>query len=350
MAAPPNDYDSPWKEALEHYFSAFLALLAPRLHAHIDWAHAPEFLDKELQAIARDAGSGRRYADKLVRVQGIGGQPALILVHVEVQGGDTGPVALARLGQRMFQYFHRIGDRYLSDRHLSIGDWHQGTAVDTLPYSAAATAIFSLGVLTDSRGGKPFLTYRRQFLGCGVLFRFPVVHLGSWYQAWDKLERLAARNPFALVVMAQLRAQDSRDGPTRLVSKTALTRLLYNYDYPREDILQLFRLIDWIIALPPELEPAYVREVDAIEQELNMAYVTSIERLGEQRGKFEGRQEGRLEGQLEGTATVLQTLIQRKFGELPSWARERIAQADAPALRQWALNVLDADRIEAVFD
>jgi len=73
-----------------------------------------------------------------------------------------------------------------------------------------------------------------------------------------------------------------------------------------------------------------------------MAYVTSIERLGEQRGKQAGR--------LEGTATVLQTQIQRKFGELPSWARECIAQADATALQQWALNVLDADSIEAVFD
>jgi hypothetical protein len=32
------DYDSPWKEALEVYFPAFLLLLFPRTHADIDWS------------------------------------------------------------------------------------------------------------------------------------------------------------------------------------------------------------------------------------------------------------------------------------------------------------------------
>jgi hypothetical protein len=34
---PQSDYDSPWKEALEQYFEAFLALFFPDAHAVIDW-------------------------------------------------------------------------------------------------------------------------------------------------------------------------------------------------------------------------------------------------------------------------------------------------------------------------
>ena len=69
--SPKNDYDSPWKEALERFFPEFLALLFPAIHTRIDWRVAPEFLDKELQQIGADSPRGRRYADKLVRVRAL---------------------------------------------------------------------------------------------------------------------------------------------------------------------------------------------------------------------------------------------------------------------------------------
>jgi hypothetical protein len=72
--APKSDYDSPWKEALERFFPEFLALLFPAIHARIDWRVPPEFLDKELQQIGAGSPRGRRYADKLVRVQARDGQ------------------------------------------------------------------------------------------------------------------------------------------------------------------------------------------------------------------------------------------------------------------------------------
>ena len=82
---PSSDYDSPWKEALERYFEPFMALLWPALHPRIDWAQPLRFLDKELQQIARDAGSGRRHADKLVQVSTHEHGARLVLVHVEVE-------------------------------------------------------------------------------------------------------------------------------------------------------------------------------------------------------------------------------------------------------------------------
>jgi hypothetical protein len=44
-----DDYDSPWKEALERYLPDFLPLLFPDAQAGIDWSQGYEFLDKELQ-------------------------------------------------------------------------------------------------------------------------------------------------------------------------------------------------------------------------------------------------------------------------------------------------------------
>ena len=64
----PADYDSPWKEAIEQYFPAFMAFFFPEIHADIAWYQGYEFLDNELVRVVRDATIGRRYADKLVKV------------------------------------------------------------------------------------------------------------------------------------------------------------------------------------------------------------------------------------------------------------------------------------------
>jgi hypothetical protein len=79
------DYDSPWKEALELYFPAFLALFFPRIHADIDWSRGHVFLDKELQRLLPKGGRGRLYVDKLVKVWRPNGREAWVLIHVEVQ-------------------------------------------------------------------------------------------------------------------------------------------------------------------------------------------------------------------------------------------------------------------------
>lgn len=62
----------------------------------------------------------------------------------------------------------------------------------------------------------------------------------------------------------------------------------------------------------------------------------------------EGRQEGRLEGRLEGEAALLLRLLERRFGALPDWARDRIAAADTTALEQWGLRLLEAESLDDV--
>src|SRR5258708_29475805 len=101
------DYDSPWKEALDAYFEAFLALLFPEVHAQIDWSRGHESLDKEFQQVVREAEVGRRYVDKLVKVWTKDGIECWVLIHVEVQTTRD-----AELPRRMYVYNYRVFDRY----------------------------------------------------------------------------------------------------------------------------------------------------------------------------------------------------------------------------------------------
>jgi hypothetical protein len=80
-----SDDDSPWKEALDVYFDAFMAFCFPEIHSDINWLRGYESLDTELQEVVRDAETGRRLADKLVKVWLKDGQEVVVLVHVEIQ-------------------------------------------------------------------------------------------------------------------------------------------------------------------------------------------------------------------------------------------------------------------------
>lgn len=86
--------------------------------------------------------------------------------------------------------------------------------------------------------------------------------------------------------------------------------------YAKQDVIELFRLIDWFLALPADLTVAFRRDLLNYEKEKAMPYVTSIERLGRQ----EGRQEGRVQTLQEDILDILET----RFGEVPAAIREQV--------------------------
>ena len=76
-----------------------------------------------------------------------------------------------------------------------------------------------------------------------------------------------------------------------------------------------------------------------------MPYVTSIERMGIEKGRQQGRQEGIQQGEM----SLLMRLLVRRFGALPSWAEQRLEQASLEDLERWADRVLDASTLAEVF-
>ena len=235
-------------------FEEFLLFFFPQAHREIDWTRQPEFLDKELKEVVRDAELGRRFADKLVKLYRTNGEENWILVHVEVQSQEEDDFP-----KRIFSYNYRIFDRY--DREVA-----------------------SLAILGDERANWRPEQYGYQLFGCSVDFRFPVVKLVDYQQRLSELE--ASTNPFATVVMAHLAAlETSGDRPKRLRQKLALVRRLYSMGFERSEVLNLFAFIDWMLTLPLDLETEFKRSVEQLEAEQRMQYITSFERIGIEKGK-----------------------------------------------------------------
>src|SRR5690606_32431007 len=115
----------------------------PELYRQIDWSVAPVLLDKELQAISRDAANGRRLADKLVlvRLARIDAPELWLLIHIEVQAGRITRRGLQDMARRMYQYSYRIEDQYLiGDDEAKSGAVPQRLAMDeALPELTATT-------------------------------------------------------------------------------------------------------------------------------------------------------------------------------------------------------------------
>ncbi len=251
------DYDSAWKEALDLYFEAFLRLLFPEVHRQIDWSRGYESLDKEFQQVVREAELGRRYVDKLVKVWTKDGIECWVLIHVEIQTTRE-----ADFPQRMFVYNYRVYDRY-------------------------NRPVASLAVLADDDDGWRPTEFRSSVFGCETGIRFPVVKLLDFAAQEATLE--ASDNPFAQVVLAHLKARQTRDDAVaRHTWKIRLVRGLFERGFSAQDVRELFRLIDWLMELPPALDVIFDQEVAKFQEEKRMPYVTSIERVGHRKGLRQG--------------------------------------------------------------
>ncbi|MEO5350775.1 MAG: DUF4351 domain-containing protein [Magnetococcus sp. YQC-3] len=47
-------------------------------------------------------------------------------------------------------------------------------------------------------------------------------------------------------------------------------------------------------------------------------------------------------------ADTLTRQLQRRFGDLPPWASQKIADAELSTLEEWSLRILDATTLESV--
>jgi len=196
------------------------------------------------------------------------------------------------------------------------------------------------GVLADSNRNFRPNSYHWGRWGCELDFRFPSVKLLDWQDHWAQLEN--SDNVFALVVMAQLRAKSSKRAEERQAWKFQLVQLMYERGYERDVILQLFRVIDWMIRLPEALERQFLESVYQLEESKKMPYVTSAERFGIEKGMQQGMQQGE--------ANMLLRQMTRKYGvDVTAAYREQIEKADAETLLEWSERLLFAEKIEEIF-
>jgi len=123
----------------------------------------------------------------------------------------------------------------------------------------------------------PTETISRQLWETKIDFNFKVVKLLDYSDRSPELE--TSPNPFAIVVVAHLKAQETRSNRLeRKRWKLILVRRLYEQNYSRTEVINLFHFIDWVMSLPEELEQEFWQAVQELEKERSMPYVTSVQR------------------------------------------------------------------------
>ena len=203
----------------------------------------------------------KRYADKLVEVYRLSGEKAIVICHIEVQNEGE-----ADFGARMYSYNYRLRDRY-------------------------NCSVVSLAILTDdSKKWRPS-GFQDELWGCSTDFKFPAVKLLDYQENWAALGE--SRNPFAVVVMAQLKTKETHNKPQeRKAWRYRLTTMLYDQGYGEQDILELHAFLDWMMRLPEDVEKQFQFELNAFEEAKQMKYVTTGERMAETRGETRGEVRG----------------------------------------------------------
>jgi Domain of unknown function (DUF4351) len=306
MTEPRADLDGPWKDILRAYFPQAIAFFFPQTAELIDWSKPYEFLDKEFQKVSQDAEVGRRYADQLVKVWLKGGQELWLLLHLEVQSQSE-----TDFEERMFIYSLRIFDQF---RQVPI----------------------SLAILCDeSLSWRPH-EYGAIYPDTRLHFEFGTAKLLDWRDRMDELE--LSNNPFATVVMAHLKViETKRDVDQRRAWKFRLTRRLYEKGYDRQEILNLYRFIDWILVLPKAIEREFWQELQSFEEERKVTYVTNAERFGIEKGLKQGIEQGIEQGE---RSLILRQLT-RRIGTIAPIIEAQITTLSVSQLEELGDALLD---------
>ena len=288
IAQEKDEQDLPWKQILNQYLQEAVEFFFPDVAEIVDWSKAPVFLDKEFGQISPDSKRGKRYADQLVQLQRKKGKPIVLLLHIEIQASPEKEFA-----ERMFVYAIRIFDYF---RQPAV----------------------SVAILCDANPTWRPNQYSFSLPQTSMNFEFGTVKLIDYADRWDELH--ASPNPFAWVVMAQLKMLETKqDKPTRKIWKMQLVRQLYESGYNQDKVLNLFRFLDWLLKLPKGLEAEFWQELSTYEEERKMPYVTSVEKIGIEKGIEKGER------------SIVSHLLKHKLGALPD---RTITEIDVLSARQ----------------
>ena len=300
-------FDTPWKLIFDYFFKQLVEFFMPDVAKEINWEKPYQFLDKELLAIQKKAKVGNKIADKLIKVFTFSGEEVWVILHVEVQGAKE-----KDFSARMFEYYYRIYDKYKVE-------------------------IMSMAILTDENANWRPNKFHRSLWGCEINLAFPIVKLIDFRDKMAQLEY--SKNPISKVVQAHLAALDAKGNvELEYENKLFLVKKLYGLGYTGEEIRILYTFIDYVLALPDDLEENFMENMREFEDSQETHYITSAERIGIKKGKLEGQQE------------LLDLLLTNKFGQVPAAYLTKISDATPEQIQELCKKILTAKNINEVFN
>ncbi|MBE9201403.1 MULTISPECIES: Rpn family recombination-promoting nuclease/putative transposase [unclassified Nodularia (in: cyanobacteria)] len=296
------NYDETWKEVIGDYFDSFLDFFYPEIYQQIDWNKNPISLDKELEQITASADSKTRHADKLFQVWLLDNQEVWILIHVEVQSQYD-----KEFSQRMFIYNYRAFDLYQKP-------------------------VISLAILGDETNSWRPNFYQYGLGSSQLIFNFSSVKLLD-YQ-WEELEQ--SNNIFAIVVMAHLKTKATNSNlSAREQWKWNLARLLYERGYNRKEIVDLYKVIDLMMALSQDLQLSFEEKLANYQEERKMPLLTNIEQRAIEKTTKQTLKQN------------ISDLLVSRFGNLPENLTENIGRIqDINILKQLLISTIGVNSLE----
>lgn len=280
------------------------------LSVEIDWSKRPRSRDKELEGISLGGRPDGLLADKLVEVRLLGRSARWVLIHIEVQAQRD-----VRLARRVYDYNYRIKKEY-------------------------AQPVISLALLADEAPKWRPDVYRSLLLGTGTIFYFAAAKLLDYASRTNEL--LASRNPFALLTLAHLRTQQAGHDADRLfAAKWEITELLYQRAWSRTRIIEMFKVINWMMVLPAACQQRYWQAVLKLEKEKKMQWISPLEQSFMDKGREEGMKEG--------VVSVLERQLTRRFGPLSKTTRARLARASVAQLEAWSDALPESQSLKEFF-
>jgi hypothetical protein len=315
-AKPPeldSDYDGAWKDSLRQHFREMLATYFPAIAALIDWRFPVEWSDKELDRILGRAKRRAQHVDVLAKARLLDGGEQWIMLHLEIQSS------------------REAGFEYRLARYNSGLFW---------AYNRSVVTLVVLANLDQNWRPSEYLLRIADF-ECRL--RFPTCKL------IDKLES-EWRGDHSLpvqVARAQIEALRTASDPEgRFLAKWQLVRNLYDLGYNADELREIFRLIDRMMSLPEELSLEFERQLGALEESLNMPYVTSVERIAEARGKALGEARGEARGIAIGVAALVLRQLARLDGPLPEEFEQQVKQLPLERLEALGEAILDFNSLD----
>jgi hypothetical protein len=296
---PPSDMDSGWKDVIEDFTEDFFRFYLPEMYRGIDFTQDVKFLDKELNEILSDSENIRREADRLLEVRLKNGEAEWILIHIEVQGSrDSG------FAERMYVYNYRIFDKY-------------------------RRKVVSIALLIDSSPSFRPDCFRTELFGCEVRFTYPVIKLLDF----DRPDLEKDDSPFAVITRVQLAKIKSEKEPDKRYSfRLDLTKELYSRNYSKEQIIRLYRFIDYVLKLPEPEALQFNKEMELFEEARTMPYISTTERMAREEGLLqgisEGIEQGRTRGQLEKAREAVLEVLEVRFGHVPFARKEEVIRCN----------------------
>jgi hypothetical protein len=176
--------------------------------------------------------------------------------------------------------------------------------------------------------------------GPGLLFHYRLIDMRTL--DGERLLKSAQVGDNVIAILARLR--DDKEAVHRIMGRIAGLPMS-----ERETALAQLMILAGLRNLAETVEEEAQRmpiDLDIRDHAVLGPIIIKAEEKGRQEGLEKGLQKGRQEGLQAGELTVLRRVIEKRFGALPSWAREKLAAMPASELEDLSVRVLDAKSLD----